>query len=491
MSTSKAAINFDQSLPKTYSDFWREAYGQESDTPRLTSYQAPGGEPVVFACDSVSLGGGQNVDTAEYPYGFWSNVRLGEKPHTLRIKGHLIGESYIGERNKLVAALQAATDDDNPGFIDLPLWGRFKVVVESWGVAEEKQKTGMSDLSIELKRAGYSDSKRLADANENVPGINKAVSSLKDSSVSAFAKALSKTKDIAKLTQCFGKMSSKLQEIVGRVQGAENILNSMTNNINNITNLLAQAVMSPRALAQAFVSAAYGIVAGIMEICNAVDATASYFMGSDDDDDDFMSIPDGGSSSSGGGSQSGGGASSGEQSSFGETAAASSVMSKEKQESVMREMISRNEKNVLGQLLTAANFSIDEDSATVSEQSIKSAAENLYKATAFGMSALLITRTAPEAQTHKSRTRTWELLSRLEDSIDKEDHELFAAVEEVRIACAETLALYGYDVELSRRIRRNMPLLDLATYLGCDESKIRSLNSVSDSFLIKGDVIYV
>lgn len=87
MSTSKAAINFDQSLPKTYSDFWREAYGQESDTPRLTSYQAPGGEPVVFACDSVSLGGGQNVDTAEYPYGFWSNVRLGEKPHTLRIKG--------------------------------------------------------------------------------------------------------------------------------------------------------------------------------------------------------------------------------------------------------------------------------------------------------------------------------------------------------------------------------------------------------------------
>ena len=216
MSTSKAAINFDQSLPKTYSDFWREAYGQESDTPRLTSYQAPGGEPVVFACDSVSLGGGQNVDTAEYPYGFWSNVRLGEKPHTLRIKGHLIGESYIGERNKLVAALQAATDDDNPGFIDLPLWGRFKVVVESWGVAEEKQKTGMSDLSIELKRAGYSDSKRLADANENVPGINKAVSSLKDSSVSAFAKALSKTKDIAKLTQCFGKMSSKLHRGVSR-----------------------------------------------------------------------------------------------------------------------------------------------------------------------------------------------------------------------------------------------------------------------------------
>ena len=79
MSTSKAATSFDPSLPRTYSDSWREAYGQGTDTPRLSSYQAPDGEPVVFAYDSISLGGGQNIDTVEYPFGFWSNTKLGEE----------------------------------------------------------------------------------------------------------------------------------------------------------------------------------------------------------------------------------------------------------------------------------------------------------------------------------------------------------------------------------------------------------------------------
>ena len=84
------AVKFDTSLPQTYSDSWREAYGQTNDTARLSSYQAPGGQSVPFAYDSISLGSGQNVDTAEYPYGFWSNARLGEKPQSIKIKGHLI-----------------------------------------------------------------------------------------------------------------------------------------------------------------------------------------------------------------------------------------------------------------------------------------------------------------------------------------------------------------------------------------------------------------
>ena len=53
------------------------------------------------------------------------------------------------------------------------------------------------------------------------------------------------------------------------------------------------------------------------------------------------------------------------------------------------------------------------------------------------------------------------------------------------------LLSYSYDMELKRNIRREMPLLALAVYLGCDEDRLRSLNAVSDSFLMKGEIIYV
>ena len=53
------------------------------------------------------------------------------------------------------------------------------------------------------------------------------------------------------------------------------------------------------------------------------------------------------------------------------------------------------------------------------------------------------------------------------------------------------LLSYSYDVELKRNIRHKMPLLSLAVYLGCDEDRLRSLNAVSDSFLMKGEIVYV
>lgn len=462
MSTSKAAVSFDSSLPRTYSNSWREAYGQDSDTPRLSSYQAPGGEPVAFAYDSITLGGGQNIDTAEYPYGFWSNTRLGEKPHTIKIKGHIIGEKFIEQRSKLAAALQTETDDDNPGLLDLPLWGRFKVVVEAWNIDEDKAKTGMSNFSFEFKRAGYSDTSRFNTLSKNLASMNidGAVDNLKSAAVSAFTAAVEKSLDIATLSQSFIKLASKLQTVIGRVQGGVNTLNAMTNKVMGITNLIAQAVMLPRSLAQAFVNAAFSIVSGIMEIKNAADAAASYFLGNEDDSNDRnFNSP-----------------------------ATSSTLSSEKQESVMESFISRNEKNVLMQFLTASSYTLDEETITEQQFNTSSAVENLYKSVAFGVCAQLLTRIGADDETYQSLSGLWSLLEKLEDSIAKENSELFASIEECRVSCAEMLLSFSHNVEIKRIIKKDMPLLELAMYLGCDDEKIRSLNSVADSFLIKGDI---
>lgn len=473
MSTSNAALNFDSSLPRTYSDSWREAYGQSEDTHRLSSYQAPNGEPVVFAYDSISLSGGQNVDTAEYPYGFWSNTRLGEKPQSIKIKGHVIGEKYIAERTKLVTAFQVATDDDNPGTIDLPLWGRFKVVVTGWNVDEEKAKTGLSDISIELVRAGYSDTKRFDAAASNLTALNveSAVADLKNAAVSSFATAVKKSKDVATLASGFGKITKTLASIVGRVQGAISKLNEMSNKINAITSLIAQGVRAPKELAQAFISAAFGIVAGVMEIKSAADETASYFMRSDGDSN--------GGDSTGGSSPSNGNSTS------------ESGNSNVSNEVITEQFVKRNEKNVLMNFLTATNYELDDEAITEQQYNTKAAVENLYKVVAFGAVAQLFTALDSTTQTYESQKGLWTLFEKLEDSIDKEDSAVFAAVENCRIACAQTLLSYNYDMELTRHIKKEMPLLALALYLGCDADRIRSLNAVSDSFLIKGNVIYV
>lgn len=459
MSTSSTALNFDSSLPRTYSDSWREAYGQTNDTARLSSYQAPGGQPVPFAYDSISLSSGQNVDTAEYPYGFWSNTRLGEKPQSIKIKGHLIGEKYIEQRTAIVSALQVVTDDENPGILDLPLWGRFGVVLINWNVDEDKEKTGLSDLSIEFVRAGFSEKKQFERVSAFIErqSVNGAVENLKNASVNAFSVAVEKSKDVTTLSQGFAKLTAKLQSIVGRVQGDINTLNTMTNKIKGITNLIAQAVVSPRELAQAFVSAAFGIVSGIIEIKNAVDETASYFMGEDDSDDTNSS----------------------------------SSLSNGQKEKISQDFRAMNEKNVLVQFLTASTYRLDEETITEQQYNTVFAIENLYKTVSFGVCAQLLTKIDPKSQTYESQSGFWKLFEKLEDSIDKEDSDLFATVEECRISCAQVLLSFNYDVELKREIRKDMPLLDLAIYLGCEEERIRSLNAVADSFLIKGDVIYV
>lgn len=448
MSTSAAALNFDSSLPRPYSDSWREAYGQNADTPRLSSYQAPDGEPCVFAYDSLSLTGGQNVDTAEYPYGFWSNTQLGEKVHKIKVKGHLIGENYIAERSKLVTALQVATDDDNPGFIDLPLWGRFKVVVSDWSIDEEKSQTGLCEVSLEFTRAGYSDTKRFEEATRNLTTVNveSAVADLKEAAVSSFKSALEASNDATTLAQGFAEITQTLASVVGRIQGAKSIMNDMTNKINSVTNLIAQGVRAPAELAQSLISCAFGIVTGVLEIKNAAEETASYFMGDDDGSSD---------------------------------------------DSVLEQFVSRNEKNVLMNFLTAANYELGEEAITEQQYNTKKAVENLYKTVAFGACAQLFVKLDSDKQTYESQKGLWTLFEKLEDSIDKEDSDVYAAVEEARIACAETLLTFNYDMELTRHIRQEMPLLALALYLGCDAEKIRYLNKISDSFLIKGDVIYV
>jgi hypothetical protein len=45
--------------------------------------------------------------------------------------------------------------------------------------------------------------------------------------------------------------------------------------------------------------------------------------------------------------------------------------------------------------------------------------------------------------------------------------------------------------EMKRAVDAPLPLLYLAHYLGCDTARLRQLNRIADSFVVKGSVVYV
>jgi prophage DNA circulation protein len=458
---------FDASLPTPYKNNWREAYRADAtESPRAASYQAPGGEAIPFIQKSFHFSGGQAQDTAEYPFGgLWSNEYLNEKPQSLTVEGFLRGPTYIAQRNKLIEALRIPTDDDNPGYIDLPFWGRFPVVVgDNYEVSEDSDEQGQCKVSIAFTRAGVSVTERAGDSETGrmdalppaVEHLENATKKLESAAIENFMATLPESKiDKVTFAAAFGQIKTELLSILGRIQGAQTFLNSITAEVLGITNLINQGIRAPRELAQALLSAGASIVSGILEIKNSIAM--------------YGKMSNLGSSSSGG-------ATDGDDSRSG-TSTAPSLPSPE------------NEKNVLILFFSASTYTLQVEVATVSQETTKAATENLYRVMALLVSARIIANM--DSLTYKKAGGYWRLVEKLTDSINQEDLDLYAALLDLRIALSREISSWELSREMTRKVSSAAPLLYLAYYLGCDEEKIRELNSIADSFVVEGEVIYV
>lgn len=424
-------MDFKPSIPRAYSDSWREAYHEE-DGARLSTYQAPNGDPVSFSLDTMRISGGQSLDTAEYPWGFWGSTILNEAVQEISIEGFIIGEKYIAARDKMIEALRVVTDDDNAGYLDLPLWGRFPVIVKSWSVNEAGRENGKTNLSIEFIRAGVSDDERAVNirkklARKDVKTLSEELSAV---AVESFEKKLEGSIDTDTLQAGFSRITKTLSEIVGRVQGAKRVMNAMASKVNSITNLIAQGVRSPLELAQAVTGAVSSVIAGIIDIKNGITDVENMFS-------------------------------------------------------------KRNANNALMQFLTADKYEIDTESVTDAQQRTKESMESFYIIIAFSSASYLMTELSGSGATYDRQIGHWKLLERLEGSIDKEDTEIYKAVEKLKVECARELLDAGASRDLVKNIKDAMPILSLSLLLGCDEERLREMNVIEDSFLIKGDVMYV
>jgi prophage DNA circulation protein len=444
---------FDASLPTPYKENWREAYrADSSESPRMASYQAPGGEAIPFIQKGFRFSGGQSKDTAEYPFGgLWSNEYLNEKPQSLTVDGYLRGPAYITQRNKLIEALRIPTDDDNPGYIDLPFWGRFPVVVnDNYEIAEAADEQGQCAVSIPFTRAGVSITARMDALPPTSVQLTNAMTNLEAVAIDDFEANLSNGRlNIASLVAGFGKTKNTLLSILGRIQGAQTILNGMTNEVLGITNLINRGVRAPREFAQTLFNVGMSIAGGILEIKNSA---ALY--GKENNKASGL-----------------------DRTLHASSSAAPSLPSPD------------NEKNVLIHFLSANTYTLSEEAATVSQMATITAIENLYRIMAFFVSARIIENM--DSLTYKKTWGYWRLLERLEESINRENPAVYAAMQNTLVTLSQELSGRDISREMTRRFSVASPLLYLAYYLGCDEDKIRELNRIADSFVIEGDVIYV
>jgi hypothetical protein len=426
---------FDAALPPPYSGSWKQAErpGAE-DSPRLTSYQAPGGEAIGFIQKSFTFSGGQSMDTAEYPFnGLWSNEALNEKPQTLRIEGFIRGSEYIKTRNALIEALRIKTDDTAPGFIDFPFWGRFPVVVIGYEIAEHTDEKGQCAVNLECKRAGVTIAERenALSATQARAAVETAVANLETAAVNSFEEQIAETTSAGvngvsgtaavnsfeeqtaetisagtngvsgiavpdtvtsqTLAQAFGQIKSGLLTALGRVQAPQTLLNNITGEINGLSSLLSQGIRAPGELARSLFNAMASIAGGLAELKNSVE---SY-------------LPSAGS---------------------GSTVSAKSPYPAPEY---------NNEKNALLQFLSASEYALDMVAFTVRQEAAKKASENLYRISALSAAGQIMIQTD---YPYQKTAGYWRLLRKLEDSIDKEDPAVYAAVEETRVALSRWLS---------------------------------------------------
>jgi hypothetical protein len=383
----------------------------------------------------------------------------------MRVKGYIRGAEYIKARNDLIKNLRITTDDGAPGYIDLPFWGRFPVVVVNYDVTEKADEKGQCGITLDLTRAGVSAESRAAEAAAGAAQDAQAAAQEAQEAVKAeFIERLEAGTDGPTLFAAFGKIKAALAGIVGRVRAVETKLNAITAEINGISNLIAQGIRAPGELAGALFNALASITAGLMEIKNAVN---SYLPGG-----------------SGGGSGSGGTGSGGS----GSGSVTGGGGGTDFEAAYYPEPGENNEKNVLLMLFSASDYTLDVSAATTAQQNTKEAVENLYRASALCAAGVVMAQIdAPYQQT----ASYWNLFLKLEESVDKENPAVYTALENMRAAVSGELSRKDLDKELNAVFNAPLPLLYIARHLGCGEAKLRELNTIADSFVVKGGVVYV
>ncbi len=102
---------------------------------------------VPFFVEEGDLAGGRRVVVHEFPLRDDPFIEdLGRKARTFRLDGYVLGEDYVTQRNKLLAALE----EEGPGELVHPHHGALRAVCATLAVRESRANGGMATFALEF-----------------------------------------------------------------------------------------------------------------------------------------------------------------------------------------------------------------------------------------------------------------------------------------------------------------------------------------------------
>lgn len=408
------------------SSSWREAY----DIQNLIEYEAPNAKRVFFIYDNVRISGGHSVDNIEYPnYGGWYNTAINETTNKINISGFLRSEDYLSKKIDLVNALKIKTDDENPAFIFIPLWGRIRVVLNDWTIEEAASENGQCKIELTLLQSLESESEI-----SSAMSVSDAINNVKQQALENIDK---EDFNFDTFISSINSFTSSLSNIIGKIQAKTEYINKMSQAIKTVSTMIAQGIKTPSLFAQAISNVAESITNGIIEIKQAAietgDASKSLI---------YNILPS--------------------------------------------ETAKNNEKKTAIQFLDFSNTNSTKDLISDSEIQTAKKSDNFMKTIAITAVAALITKMDATKDELKNYIK---LYDKLDSSINKDDYKLNALLIDLKISIIEELNNRELASEKKIKFNKNMTLLNTEHYLQC--YKLRDLNFIEDSFVLPKEITYI
>lgn len=425
----------DTSFPKLNSSSWREAY----EANNLIRYEAPNKEAVSFIYDNIIVAGGHHGYNVEYTsYGGWSNYSITETSNKITVSGFLRGDEYLSSRATLVEAFKIKTDDENPAFIFIPLWGRLRAVLIDWNIEENAGENGQCKINLNFNLALKHDASEVS-----LLSLEKASDNLNSLAVSQLEKDLSKENmSFTSFISSVNEYASEMSKMIGKIQGKAEYINKSAIALNTLTNTISSQVKTVSVYASALINVYSQIANTLIEIKQQA-----------------------------------------------------SIQNTDDIESLVRnlspiELAERNIKKTIILFSSLADMDTSKEHTKSEEIDTAKVSDNFIKIAAINSLAILITQT----EEAKSKMKNYiALFDKLFDSIDKNGENINLALIDLRVAMIEEIKEKiinkGFGEERKIKFNKNNNLLNVEHYLKC--YKLRELNFIEDSLNLDKEIIYI
>lgn len=419
-------------FPKLASPSWREAY----DSGSLIKYEAPNKDAVSFIYETVKVAGGHNVDNGEYPLesdsGSWSNYAITEATNKITVSGFLRGDEYLSSRASLIDSFKVNTDDENPAFIFIPLYGRLRVALTSWSIDENAAENGQCKIELNLNLV-------LKKERESVSPISleNATDNLNSVATSKLEEELSSDKaSFSSFLSSVNGYASDMSSAIGKVQGKTEYINKMSGALNTLTSVMASGTKTVSLYVQALSNVYGAIVNGLLEMKQAAVENA----------EDTISFV---------------------------------------RQFSAKDHADLNIKKTIISFVSYADKDSSKELTKPEEIETAKASDNFIKiAVIINLSFLIV-----QLEATKSKYKDYiNLFDKLYDSIDKNDSLLNSALIDLRVAMIEQLKNKELENERKIKFNKNNNLLNVEHYLKCYD--LRELNFIEDSFNLPKEIIY-